>query len=108
ELTQANNDLTNLLTSTAIPVVMVGGDLRIRRFTEPAKKAMSLLPGDIGRPIGDIRPSAQVPDLESLLIEVIDKVQPGEREVGDREGRRHIIRDYTYHKYEQIVDSEVR
>src|SRR5207237_9611839 len=60
ELTQANNDLTNLLTSTAIPVVMVGGDLRIRRFTPPAKKVMNLLPGDIARPIGDIRPSAQM------------------------------------------------
>src|SRR5262249_39582675 len=51
ELSQLNNDLTNLLSSTMIPVVMVGGDLRIRRFTPPAKHTMNLLPTDVGRPI---------------------------------------------------------
>src|SRR5262249_37836787 len=33
ELTQTNNDLNNLLANVNIPVVMLGSDLRIRRFT---------------------------------------------------------------------------
>jgi two-component system CheB/CheR fusion protein len=37
ELSLANNDLINLLGNVNIPVVMVGNDLRIRRFTPPAE-----------------------------------------------------------------------
>ncbi|HEX7878926.1 MAG TPA: CheR family methyltransferase, partial [Candidatus Eisenbacteria bacterium] len=50
ELSRLNNDLTNLMASTHIPVVMVSSDLRIRSFTGPARKIMSLLPTDVGRP----------------------------------------------------------
>src|SRR5437016_3674035 len=78
-----------------------------RNCSRPTKKAMNLLPGDIGRPISDSRPSAQVPDLESLLIEVIDKVQPAEREVRDREGRCHILRVYPYRTADQKIDGAV-
>ncbi|MBA3494527.1 MAG: hypothetical protein H0T87_10565, partial [Gammaproteobacteria bacterium] len=44
ELSETTNDLQNLLASTAIPVVMVGLDLKIRRITPPARKIMNLLP----------------------------------------------------------------
>src|SRR5262249_11499533 len=83
ELTQVNNDLINLLGSTNIPVVMVGGDLRIRRFTAPAKKVMNLLPTDVGRPVGDVKPTIDVPDLESLVSDVVENIRPVEREVRD-------------------------
>src|SRR5262249_41591860 len=33
ELTQINNDLNNLLSSVNVPIVMLGNDLRVRRFT---------------------------------------------------------------------------
>ncbi len=48
ELQQINNDLLNLLSSVNIPIVMLGGDLRIRRFTPQAEKILSLLPTDVG------------------------------------------------------------
>ena len=57
ELTQLNNDLNNLLSSVNIPIIMLGNDLRIRRFTPMAEKIMNLIPADIGRPIMDIRPN---------------------------------------------------
>src|SRR5262249_46872973 len=104
ELTQVNNDLTNLLSSTNIPVVMVGGDLRIRRLTPPAKKAMSLLPTDVGRPIGDIKPAVQVPDLDALIEEVIETVQPRDREVRDRDGRWYELRVYPYRTADHKID----
>ena len=65
ELGSANNDLLNLLGHVDIPVVMVSNDLRIRRFTPPAQKLLNLLPGDIGRRLGEIRPNLDVEDLES-------------------------------------------
>lgn len=38
EIRQVNNDVTNLLSSIEIAVVIVGSDLTIRRFTPEAQK----------------------------------------------------------------------
>src|SRR4029453_6121284 len=46
ELTQLNNDLSNLLSSVNLPIVMLGNDLRVRRFTPMAEKVMNLIPTD--------------------------------------------------------------
>ena len=54
ELEKANDDISNLLTSVEIAVVFLGRDLRIRRFTEPAKEIFSIIETDIGRPVSDI------------------------------------------------------
>ena len=61
EITQINNDLTNLLSSIEIAVVMVGGDLTIRRFTPKAQKLFGLILGDVGRPLWNINPSLDIP-----------------------------------------------
>src|SRR5688572_8259533 len=103
----ANNDLTNLLSSTSIPVVMVGGDLRVRRFTEPARRTMNLLPGDVGRPLTDLNVATIVPDLDQIIGDVIDRVQPYEREVRDRDGRWHMMRVHPYRTAENKIDGAV-
>src|SRR5262249_19131477 len=60
ELTLLNNDLTNVLSSVSMPIVIVGSDLRIRRFTPAAEKPLNLIAGDIGRRITDIKPSLTI------------------------------------------------
>ena len=107
ELSQVNNDLTNLLSSTMIPVIMVGGDQRIRRFTPPAKRVMNLLPTDVGRPISDIKPAVNVPDLDHLIADVIETVRPVEREVTDREGKWFALRVYPYRTADNKIDGAV-
>ncbi len=107
ELTEVNNDLTNLLSSTNIPLVMVGSDLCIRRFTGPAKRIMTLLPGDVGRPIRDIRAAVELADLEALVADVIERVQIGEREVRDREGRWYTLRVFPYRTADHKIDGAV-
>src|SRR6266403_5016279 len=72
ELSTANNDLLNLLDNVSIPVVIVGNDLTIRRFTPPAQKLLNLLPGDIGRRLNEIRPNLDVQDLGKMARESID------------------------------------
>jgi two-component system, chemotaxis family, CheB/CheR fusion protein len=69
-----------------IPVVMVSNDLRIRRFTPPTQKLLNLLPGDIGRRLGEIRPNLDVEDLESLAHEAIRRATVQERQVRTKEG----------------------
>src|SRR5208337_4832679 len=86
ELTRVSDDMTNLLGSANVPIVAVGVDLRIRKFTPAAGKVLNLLPADVGRPIGELKSVVEVSDLEALITGVIDTVRTEEREVRDRAG----------------------
>jgi two-component system, chemotaxis family, CheB/CheR fusion protein len=95
ELTRVNNDLTNLQASTKLPIVLLGRDLAIRRFSPQAEKELGLLVTDVGRPIAHIRHSlvlgdaTETPlDLEALGGEVISDVREQEREVREKKSDR--------------------
>ncbi len=107
ELTQANNDFVNLLSSTNIAMVMLGGDLRIRRVTPQAERLLGLIPTDIGRLITNIRPNIDVPDLEQMIAEVIKTATVQEREVRDREGHWYSLRILPYRTLESIIEGVV-
>jgi two-component system CheB/CheR fusion protein len=107
ELGSANNDLLNLLGHVDIPVVMVSNDLRIRRFTPPAQKLLNLLPGDIGRRLGEIRPNLDVEDLESLAHEAIRRVAPQERQVRTKEGGWQMLHVRPYKTWDNRIEGAV-
>lgn len=107
ELAHINNDLSNLLSSVNIPIVMVGNDLRIRRFTPQAEKVLNLLPTDLGRPIGDFRPKVHVPDLERMFLDVIGHLKVEEREVRDEEGRYYSMWIRPYRTADNKIDGAV-
>ena len=86
---------------------MVGPDLRLRLFTPPARKALNVLPTDVGRPLTDLRPTIDVPELESLVIGVIETVQPHEREVKDRDGRWHSLRIFPLRTADHRIQGAV-
>jgi two-component system CheB/CheR fusion protein len=81
ELSRVNNDLNNLLSSVNIPIVMLGNDLRIRRFTPVSERVMNLIQTDVGRPITDIKSNIRLPDLQQLVTRVIDSLEIQEIEV---------------------------
>ncbi len=107
ELSRSNDDLMNLLASVQIAIVMVGADLRIRRFTPAAEKLLNLIAADVGRPIADVRLAIDVPDLARLLAEVIDSVSPRERDVRDRDGRWYSLRLHPYRTQDNRIDGAV-
>jgi len=107
ELNQVNDDLINFLGNAQIPIVMVGGDLRIRRFTTAAQALVNLLPADVGRPLGDIQPNINVPDLGQLILDVIDTPTTCEREVQDRQGRWYSLRIRPYKTADGRTDGAV-
>ena len=107
ELNQVNNDLMNFLGSAHVPIVMVGGDLRIRRFTAAAQAVVNLIPADVGRPLGDIQPNVNVPDLRQLILEVIDTLTACEREVQDRQGCWYSLRIRPYKTADGKIDGAV-
>jgi two-component system CheB/CheR fusion protein len=107
ELTQINNDLNNLLSSVNIPIVMLGNDLRIRRFTPQAERALNLLPTDVGRKVTDFRIKINIPDLEALFLDVIDNLRTKEREVQDQEGRTYLMSIRPYRTGDNKIDGAV-
>jgi two-component system, chemotaxis family, CheB/CheR fusion protein len=96
ELNLANNDLVNLLNTVEIPIVFLDVKRRIRRFTPQAKSVFNLLPTDIGRPIDDIKPKVNVPELDAHIAWSIANVAMRELEVQDQSGHwyRQQIRPY--------------
>lgn len=107
DLSQLSNDLANVLTSVHVPIIIVGGDLRIRRVTLAAERTLGVGPGDTGRPIGDLRLSAEMPDLESLLRQVIETLTVEEREVEGRDGRWYSVRVRPYRTSDSRIDGAV-
>ncbi len=106
-LAQTGNDLSNLLTSVNIPLLMLSSDLRIRQFTPPMQKVLSVLPSDLGRPIGDIRLHLSVENLEPLLTEVMETLGTHESEVQDRDGRWYLLRVRPYRTSENRIEGLV-
>jgi two-component system, chemotaxis family, CheB/CheR fusion protein len=104
EVTEVSNDLQNLISSTNIPILMLGSDLCIRRFTPLAQSILHLIPTDVGRPLRDINHALNVPDLESQIREVINTLKIVEREVQDRDGHWYDLRIRPYRTLDNKID----
>ena len=107
ELNLINNDLTNLLASIDLAIVILGKDLRIRRFTPAAKSLLNLIDTDIGRPIGNLQPNVNIPDMEKQLQRVIETVVPHSLEVQDRDGHWYTLRFRPYKTLDDRIDGAV-
>ncbi len=107
ESTQVSNDLQNLLSSINIPILMLGGDLRIRRFTPSAQTIFNLIPTDIGRPLSDINHNLNVTDLEEQILEVIGTLNLKAQEVQDQEGHFYDLRIRPYRTIDNKIDGAV-
>jgi two-component system CheB/CheR fusion protein len=92
ELSHVNRDLTNLLESISIPLVMVGRDLRIRRFTRAMEPILNLIASDVGRSITDFQPQMELPDLRRLLLDAMEGGNRKPRDIRDAHGRWYSLR----------------
>jgi two-component system CheB/CheR fusion protein len=107
ELSQANNDLTNLIGSFNMPMLMLGNDLKIRRFTPVAEKLFNLIPGDVGRRISDINPNITVPNLAAIVNEVMQTLNTREIETQDSQGHWYSLRIRPYRTSENRIEGAV-
>lgn len=107
ELNHVNNDMINLLRSINIPVLILSNDLRIRRFNSIAEKAFNLIGADVGRPIGNIKPNIDVPDLEQASLRVIDTLNSIEQEVQDRWGHWYSMQIRPYRTTDNKIDGVI-
>jgi two-component system, chemotaxis family, CheB/CheR fusion protein len=107
ELATVNNDLNNLLTSINIPIIIVDDALCVRRVTAPGEKIFNLIPSDVGRPLSNIKPNLDIPDLVPLIREVIQTLSSREREVRDSDNRWHQLRIRPYRTMDNKIDGAV-
>lgn len=103
-----NDDLTNVLSSVEIPIVILGRDTRIRRFTPAAGKVFGLLGADLTRPIGEVNPIAtMVPALARMITEVLAHLQPLDCGVQDAGGRWYHVSVRPYVTLDNRIDGTV-
>jgi two-component system CheB/CheR fusion protein len=107
ELQQVSDDLVNLFSSVDIPIIMLSADLRIRRFTPKAQKVLNLIPGDVGRPITDLKFNLTLHDLPAVIADVLDSLATRERDVQDLDGRWHTLRIRPYKTTDNRIDGVV-
>ena len=107
ELARVNSDLMNLLGSVDMPIVIVGNDMGIRRFTPAAERLFNLISGDVGRPIGQINPNLVCDNIEGLIRTTIDGIDPQEQDVRDREGHWYSLRIRPYKGVDNRLDGAV-
>ncbi len=96
ELEATNNDLDNLLISANIATLFLDTRLCIRRFTPAATKLFSLIPSDLGRPMGDIAQKFTDPGLLSDVAAVLRSPVTPKMEVQAQDGRWYVRQVLPY------------
>ncbi len=102
ELARANSDLHNLMGATQIATVFLGRELQIMRYTPSAAPLFHFIPGDVGRPIADLKQRLDYPELTSDAEQVLRTLVPVERELRD-DGRRLLARMLPYRTLEDHI-----
>ncbi|MCX7184713.1 MAG: PAS domain-containing protein [Nitrosospira sp.] len=106
-MNRVNNDFSNLLASIELAIVILHADLRIRRFTSAAKPLLNLIDTDIGRPLGNIRPNFELPDLQQRVRQVIDSMVPQSVELQDHDGHWYTLRMRPYRTLDNRIEGAV-
>jgi two-component system CheB/CheR fusion protein len=83
------------MASTFIATVFLDRDLAITRYTPTAIDLFHLIPGDIGRPLADLKNRLEYPELIADAVQVQKTLIPTEREVrGDGDWYQARIQPY--------------
>jgi two-component system, chemotaxis family, CheB/CheR fusion protein len=107
ELDVIANDLVNVLESVQLPVIIVDMELKVRRFTPTVRDISSLIPGDVGRPLDDVKLKVRVDDLAERVKEVIGGMALKEWEVRGQDGRWFRLQIRPYRTADNRLDGAV-
>jgi two-component system, chemotaxis family, CheB/CheR fusion protein len=107
ETATVNNDLQNFIASTNISVLFVNRQLKLVRFTPPARELFNVIPSDIGRPLLDITNRLEYSDLERDVGNVFETLRTVEREVRGVAGHWYLMRILPYRTSEDHIEGAV-
>lgn len=107
ELSEANNDINNLLASTEIGTVFLDLNLCIKRFTPAITDIFNLIQSDAGRPISDITSNIQCENLFEKAEKVLRTLERYDAEVKSSKGAWYHMRIVPYRTNENVIDGVV-
>lgn len=107
DLALAQSDMRNLLNSTDIATLFLDKDLNVRRFTERARKIISLRDSDIGRPLGELATSLEYPGLRGDVQDMLRTMVITEREIHSRDGQWYAVRVMPYRTQDDVIQGAV-
>ena len=108
DVSQANNDMNNLLSGTGIATVFVDHNMRILRFTSSVTPIINLIPSDTGRPVGHTVTNLVGYDrLVADVQAVLDTLVPKEVEVLTTAGKWYMMRILPYRTLNNVIEGAV-
>lgn len=106
-LSDAHDDLQNLLNSTEVATIFLDADLRIKRFTSEAKRVSNLIAMDVGRPLSDIVSKLAYDRLLEDAEAVLQTLVVTEREIQATDGSWFFMRILPYRTSKNVIDGLV-
>jgi two-component system, chemotaxis family, CheB/CheR fusion protein len=107
QLAQLSNDLINLLNSVTIPMIMLGEDLHIRRYTPEAERVFGFSEHDVGKALTHLSLNLEVPQLERWMLDVMRDVTMRNEQVRTRDDKVYRLRITPYRTLENKIDGVV-
>jgi two-component system CheB/CheR fusion protein len=103
----ASDDLQNILYSTDIATLFLDKKLCIRFFTPATKSIFSVIPGDIGRPLADLKSLTEDADLLRDAATELSEMATIEREISGPDQSWFQRRIFPYRTHDDRVEGVV-
>ena len=103
-LSEANDDMQNLLNGTDIASIFLDCDLHIKRYTRQAKNIFKLIESDTGRPLSDLASNLRYDHLLDDAQQVLEALIIKELEVQTLANDWYLVRILPYRTTENIID----
>ncbi|MBF9221136.1 CheR family methyltransferase [Hymenobacter ruricola] len=107
ELSQAANDMKNLLDATEIATIFLDNDMVIKRFTPPVHRIVPLLPADVGRPITHFANTLRHETLAQDVQQVLDRLVVVEANIQTTRGEWYAMRILPYRTLDNYISGAV-
>lgn len=104
QLTELNNDLSNLMKNTGVGALYLDRKLCIRKLTPVVSQITNLMPSDIGRPIDHMTVVKGYDNIIEDINTVVETLQGIDREIKDHKGIYWLIRIRPYRTEYNAVD----
>jgi two-component system CheB/CheR fusion protein len=108
QLSQASDDMNNLLSGTNIGTIFVDRQMNIKRFTAAATQISNFIKTDLGRPLGDI--VSQLVGYDRLVEDtqaVLNTLIPNVAEVQVRGGQWYQMKIQPYRTLQNVIEGAV-
>ncbi len=107
EVEKSSDDLRNLLTSTKLPVLFLGPELKISGFTPSVRELVELRDSDIGRPVTELAFKADDPSLFDDIASTLDDLAVSEKQIVSDNDRTYLRRVQPYRTVDERIHGVV-